>query len=81
MLDDSDGNDTEETREYRDWKHDLNSLQKYGQKLVEEWENQNPNSPRDYPTVRWLTKNGYSHLRYILQEKHDMGACPKNIAG
>lgn len=69
----SDGDDSEDSREYRNWSHDLASLQQIGEELLEEWRAQKPNSPRDYPTVRWMTANGYSHLRHILRVKHDMG--------
>lgn len=61
------------TDTYRDWSHDLTALQEIGEEILEKWRNQNPNSPRDYPAVRWLTDNGYSHLRWVLREKHDMG--------
>lgn len=58
---------------YRDWSHDMAALQEIGEDLLEEWRTENPQSPRDYPTVRWLDKNGYSHLRWVLREKHEMG--------
>jgi site-specific recombinase XerD len=58
---------------YRDWSHDLTDLQEIGEEILERWRDQNPNSPRDYPTVRWLTDNGFSHLRWVLREKHEMG--------
>lgn len=66
-------NDSSETREYRDWSHDLSKLQETGEEILEVWNNDHPNSPRDYPTVRWLEDNGYTHLRWILSKKHDMG--------
>lgn len=62
-----------DTDEYRDWAHDLKTLQKIGEEILDDWRTQNPHSPRDYPTVRWLNDNGCSHLRWILREKHDMG--------
>ena len=65
--------DPDDTDTYRDWSHDLSALQDIGEEILEQWRTQNPNSPRDYPTVRWLTNNGYSHLRWVLREKHDMG--------
>lgn len=65
--------DLPDNEEYRDWRHDLASLQQIGEEVLAKWRTQHPNSPRDYPAVRWLTKNGYSHLRWILREKHDMG--------
>ncbi|WP_435345735.1 hypothetical protein [Haloarchaeobius sp. HRN-SO-5] len=58
---------------YRDWSHDLATLQEIGEELLEEWRTNHQQSPRDYPAVRWLTDNGYSHLRWVLREKHDMG--------
>lgn len=65
--------DLPDNEEYRDWRHDLASLQQIGEEVLAKWQTQHPNSPRDYPAVRWLTENGYSHLRWILREKHDMG--------
>lgn len=65
--------DPDDLGKYRSWSHDLDSLQDIGEELLEEWRNQKPQSPRDYPTAQWLTDNGYSHLRWILREKHDMG--------
>jgi len=65
--------DPGKNKEYQDWDHDLNSLQKVGEEIIEEWELEHAQSPRDYPPVRWLTDNGYSHLRWVLREKHDMG--------
>lgn len=59
--------------EYSDWSHDLRSLQQFGEELIQQWREQNPHSPRDYPTTEWLVDNGASHLRWILREKHDMG--------
>ncbi|NUC72998.1 hypothetical protein HTZ84_11865 [Haloterrigena sp. SYSU A558-1] len=58
---------------YRNWSHDLAALQEIGEELLEEWRTEIPQSPRDYPAVRWLTDNGYSHLRWVLREKHNMG--------
>ncbi len=58
---------------YRNWSHELNALQEIGEEALEQWRNEHPNSSRDYPPVRWLTNNGYSHLRWILREKHGMG--------
>jgi len=58
---------------YRDWQHDLSALQDIGEDILSKWRAENPNTPRDYPSVRWLSENGYSHLRWILKEKHDMG--------
>lgn len=58
---------------YKDWCHELSAVQKVGKEILEDWRNQCPNSPRDYPTARWLTDNGYSHLRWVLSQKHDMG--------
>jgi site-specific recombinase XerC len=69
----SEENDSDETREYQDWSHDLVVLQDIGEELLAEWRDQEPQSHRDYPTVRWLTDNGYSHLRWVLREKHEMG--------
>ncbi|WP_138004590.1 tyrosine-type recombinase/integrase [Halalkalirubrum salinum] len=66
-------NDTAEPQEYRDWCHDLSELQKIGEEILENWKDQHPKSPRDYPTVKWLDDNGYSHLRWVLSEKHSMG--------
>ncbi len=67
-TDDPDGTDT-----YQDWSHSLTALQEIGEEILEEWRNDNPHSPRHYPAVRWLTDNGYSHLRWILRTKHNMG--------
>ena len=58
---------------YRDWPHDLTALQEIGEEIIENWRDQKPNSPRTYPPVSWLKENGYSHLQWILREKHDMG--------
>jgi integrase len=69
----SPGDNPDDTDTYRDWTHDLDVLQDIGEEILEEWRNQNPNSPRDYPAVRWLNDNGYSHLRWVLREKHEMG--------
>lgn len=63
----------DDTDEYRDWGHDLTTLQDIGEEILDHWRDDNPHSPRDYPSVRWLADNGYSHLRWILREKHDMG--------
>ena len=65
--------DSNEPEGYRDWSHDLAALQEIGEDLLKEWRTENSQSPRDYPAARWLTENGYSHLRWILREKHDMG--------
>ncbi|MFC6721586.1 hypothetical protein [Halobacteriaceae bacterium SHR40] len=72
MLNNSE-DDSDETQEYQDWNHDLAALQAIGKELLDEWEDQDPHTPQDYPPVRWLTDNGYAHLRWILREKHDMG--------
>ena len=64
---------SDESAGYQNWSHDLASLQEVGEEILEEWRTDHPQSPRDYPPVRWLTDNGYSHLRWILYEKHDMG--------
>lgn len=56
-----------------DWSHDLGGLQKIGEEILEQWNAEKQGSPRDYPAVRWLSTNGYSHIRWILREKHDMG--------
>lgn len=65
--------DSDGTQEYKNWPHDLDKLQDYGEEILEEWKSQNPQSPRDYPAVRWLKENGYIHLRWVLGKKHDMG--------
>ncbi|SEW00708.1 hypothetical protein [Halobacterium jilantaiense] len=65
--------DPDDTDEYRNWTHNLESLQEIGDDILHDWRNQKPKSPRDYPAVRWLNDNGYSHLRWVLREKHDMG--------
>lgn len=65
--------DSNETEGYRNWSHDLAALQNTGEKILHEWRTENPQSLRDYPTAQWLTDNGYSHLRWVLREKHDMG--------
>lgn len=65
--------DSKESERYQDWSHDLTALQEMGEDVLEEWRSENLHSSRDYPTVRWLTSNGYSHLRWILREKHSMG--------
>ena len=57
----------------RDWSHDLSELQNTGKEILDHWRNDDPCSPRDFPSSRWLTNNGYAHLRWILKEKHDMG--------
>jgi site-specific recombinase XerD len=72
MTDRTDNNPGD-TGTYRDWAHDLTALQEIGEDLLDDWRTQNPHSPRDYPAVRWLNENGYSHIRWILREKHDMG--------
>jgi len=58
---------------YRDWPHELTVLQHLGEEILEEWEQDNPNSPRDFPTAEWLVDNGYAHLRWVLKTKHGMG--------
>lgn len=73
MTTNSEKDGSSDTREYQDWPHDLSALQEIGEEALETWRNQHPQSPRDYPAVRWLDNNGYSHLRWILSEKHDMG--------
>ena len=75
MADEPEDTDSDESEEYRDWSHDLTTLQGIGEEILEEWNDQNPQTPRDYPTARWLTDNGYSHLRWVLSEKHNMGTC------
>lgn len=67
------GDDSDNHSGYQDWPHDLDSLQNIGEEILKTWQNQEPKSPRDYPTVRWLTNNGYSNLRWILRKKHNMG--------
>jgi len=69
----SPGDHSNEPEGYRNWSHDLATLQEIGEELLEEWRTDHPQSPRDYPAVRWLSDNGYSHLRWVLREKHDMG--------
>lgn len=64
---------SDDTDEYRDWDHDLTALQDIGEEILDAWRNDNPHSPRNYPSARWLADNGYSNLRWILDEKHDMG--------
>jgi len=58
---------------YQDWSHDLDSLQEIGKEALKKWRTENLQSPRDYPGVRWLADNGYSNIRWILREKHEMG--------
>jgi site-specific recombinase XerD len=67
------GDDSTNPDGNRKWMHNLNVLQETGKGIIEEWRAENPDSPRDYPTVQWLRENGYSHIRWILREKHDMG--------
>jgi integrase len=64
--------DSDNSAEYRSWGHDMDSLQKIGEEILKKWREKNPQSPRDYPTIEWLTDNGYAHLRWILSEKHGM---------
>lgn len=71
MVENPENNGGNDEDEYRNWSHDLASLQEVGEEILKEWRNQEPQSPRDYPAVRWLTNNGYSHLRWILKKKHD----------
>jgi len=72
--DDSKESNTNNSGElYRDWPHQLTALQTIGEEIIERWEEQNPDSPRDFPTQQWLIDNGYAHLRWILNTKHDMG--------
>ena len=73
MTTNSEEDSSTDTEEYRDWSHDLSALQEVGEEALVAWRNQHPQSPRDYPAVRWLDNNGYSHLRWLLSEKHDMG--------
>lgn len=73
MTTDNEKDNPADTEEYRDWPHDLSSLQKVGEEALERWRNEHPQSPRDYPAVRWLDENGYAHLRRILRDKHEMG--------
>lgn len=65
--------DSSETDGYRNWSHKLEALQQIGKSILKEWRAENPQSTRDYPTASWLTNNGYSHLRWVLRVKHDMG--------
>ncbi|MFP9191366.1 tyrosine-type recombinase/integrase [Natrialbaceae archaeon A-CW1-1] len=73
MVTSPEDNDSNDPEGYRSWSHDLAALQEIGEELLEQWRTENLHSPRDYPAVRWLTDNGYSHLRWVLREKHDMG--------
>lgn len=73
MTNNPDDSPLDHTGQYRDWPHDLPALQTIGQQIHEEWKKQNPNSPRPYPTTRWLTENGYASLRRILKTKHSIG--------
>ena len=72
MSSDSEDDDDNSNKSH-DWSHDMSALQEIGEEVLEEWRSDNPKSPRDYPTVQWLVDNGYSHLRWILGEKHDWG--------
>lgn len=65
--------DEDDNNSYRDWNHNLTSLQELGEELLSQWEAKNPHSSRHYPPVRWLRENGYSHLRRVLRDDHDMG--------
>lgn len=73
MTTDDEKDESTDTEEYQNWSHDLSSLQEVGEEALESWRNEHPQSPRDYPAVRWLDDNGYTHLRWILSKKHDMG--------
>ena len=57
----------------RDWPHDLSRLQEIARdEIMEEWRADVTRHDRDWPTVEWLVNNGYSHLRWIVEQKHDM---------
>lgn len=73
MSKDTDDSIFDDARGYSNWPHDLNALQNIGEEIINEWREQEPQSPRDFPPVQWLGSNGYSHLKWILREKHDIG--------
>jgi hypothetical protein len=54
----------------RDWPHDLKSLRTIAiEELLPEWNKEY--RARSWPTHEWLNENGYSNLRWILENKHD----------
>lgn len=55
-----------------DWPHDLDHLQNFAERLLKLWREDNPHTPRQYPTAEWLRENGFSQLRWVLRKKHDM---------
>lgn len=59
--------------EQRDWLHDLECLRDMVyEEILPKWRSSEHNSRRDYPSTRWLNENGYSNLRWILKNKHDL---------
>jgi len=57
----------------RSWPHDLDGLQDLAkEEILPEWNEEVQRCDREYPTVEWLDNNGYSNLKWILDEKHDM---------
>ncbi len=55
----------------RKWPHDLRDLQDFAKnEIMPAWEGCEPH--RDYPSIRWLRDNGFSHLRWVLSEKHNI---------
>lgn len=57
----------------RDWPHDLSKLQEIAlEEIMPQWEQEWTDPTRQWPTHEWLVDNGFSNLRWILEEKHDL---------
>lgn len=58
----------------RDWPHDIEQLRDIARdEIIPRWKEDDDRDPtRDWPTHQWLIDNGYSHLRYILEQNHNM---------
>lgn len=56
-----------------DWPHELSSLSDMAlEEIMPAWQADGPHPTRDWPTYKWLCENGFSHLKWILETKHDM---------
>lgn len=56
----------------RHWPHDLSGLQDIAhEEIMPKWRRSRDDPTRQRPTHEWLNNNGYSNLRWILEEKCD----------
>lgn len=63
----------------RKWPHDLKGLREIARnEILPEWEADDEADPtRNWPKDEWLVDNGFSSIKWILREKHDL--TPQNF--